>query len=127
MLAPYGAQGPTAGVATADVTDVTDVETLVPLPTAGMTMSTGQVELVVSQGGGGYGDATAFLKGLVEARVEGVAFHAIYETPVPVIAAVNDFCMGLGVGLVGARLRIGRRRNVTALSAASAHSPMAST
>ena len=31
-------------------------ETRVPLPTAGMTMSTGQVELVVSQGGGGYGD-----------------------------------------------------------------------
>src|ERR1700748_2049585 len=29
------------------------------------------------------------------------AFHAIYETPIPVIAAVNDFCMGLGVGLVG--------------------------
>ena len=29
------------------------------------------------------------------------AFHAIYNTPVPVIAAVNDFCMGLGVGLVG--------------------------
>ncbi len=28
-------------------------------------------------------------------------FRAIYETPVPVIAAVNDFCMGLGVGLVG--------------------------
>ena len=28
----------------------------VPLPTAGMTMSAGQVELVVSQGGGGYGD-----------------------------------------------------------------------
>lgn len=28
----------------------------VPLPTAGMAMSTGQVELVVSQGGGGYGD-----------------------------------------------------------------------
>jgi enoyl-CoA hydratase len=28
-------------------------------------------------------------------------FHAIYETPVPVIAAVNDFCMGLGIGLVG--------------------------
>jgi N-methylhydantoinase B len=32
------------------------VETPVPLPTAGMTMSSGQVELVVSQGGGGYGD-----------------------------------------------------------------------
>jgi microcystin degradation protein MlrC len=30
-------------------------------------------------GGGGYGDATAFLKGLVEAGVEGVAFHAIYD------------------------------------------------
>src|SRR5581483_4516672 len=29
------------------------------------------------------------------------AFHQIYSTPVPVIAAVNDFCMGLGVGLVG--------------------------
>jgi enoyl-CoA hydratase len=28
-------------------------------------------------------------------------FKAIYETPVPVIAAVNDFCMGLGIGLVG--------------------------
>ena len=30
-------------------------------------------------GGGGYGDATAFLKGLVDAGVEGVAFHAIYD------------------------------------------------
>ena len=30
-------------------------------------------------GGGGYGDATAFLKGLVEAGVEGVAFHAICD------------------------------------------------
>jgi enoyl-CoA hydratase len=29
------------------------------------------------------------------------AFEQIYQTPVPVIAAVNDFCMGLGVGLVG--------------------------
>ncbi len=29
------------------------------------------------------------------------AFRSIYETPVPVIAAVNDFCMGLGVGLAG--------------------------
>jgi len=28
-------------------------------------------------------------------------FRQIYETPVPVIAAVNDFCMGLGIGLVG--------------------------
>src|SRR4051812_33067320 len=30
-------------------------------------------------GGGGYGDATAFLKGLVEAGVERVAFHAIWD------------------------------------------------
>jgi microcystin degradation protein MlrC len=30
-------------------------------------------------GGGGYGDATAFLKGLVEAGVECVAFHAICD------------------------------------------------
>ncbi|MCU1455016.1 MAG: Carnitinyl-CoA dehydratase [Acidimicrobiales bacterium] len=29
------------------------------------------------------------------------AFDAIYRCPVPVIAAVNDFCMGLGIGLVG--------------------------
>src|SRR6201986_2586506 len=29
------------------------------------------------------------------------AFDAIYETPIPVSAAVNDFCMGLGVWLVG--------------------------
>jgi microcystin degradation protein MlrC len=30
-------------------------------------------------GGGGYGDATAFLQGLVDAEVEGVAFHAICD------------------------------------------------
>src|SRR5437879_4352464 len=30
-------------------------------------------------GGGGYGDATAFLKGLVEGEVENVAFHAICD------------------------------------------------
>ncbi len=30
-------------------------------------------------GGGGYGDATAFLKGLVEGGVDGVAFHAICD------------------------------------------------
>lgn len=29
------------------------------------------------------------------------AFDQIYRSPMPVIAAVNDFCMGLGVGLVG--------------------------
>jgi enoyl-CoA hydratase len=28
-------------------------------------------------------------------------FEQIYRSPFPVIAAVNDFCMGLGVGLVG--------------------------
>ena len=42
--------------AAAQTADATRAETPVPLPTAGMTMSTGQVELVVSQGGGGYGD-----------------------------------------------------------------------
>src|SRR5437016_7154976 len=39
-------------------------------------------------GGGGYGDATAFLKGLVEAGVESVAFHAICD-PDAVIAGIN--------------------------------------
>ena len=29
------------------------------------------------------------------------AFDQIYRSPMPVIAAVNDFCMGLGIGLVG--------------------------
>jgi N-methylhydantoinase B len=38
------------------VAEIAGSETRVPLPTAGMTMATGQVELVVSQGGGGYGD-----------------------------------------------------------------------
>jgi microcystin degradation protein MlrC len=43
-------------------------------------------------GGGGYGDATAFLKGLVEGGVESVAFHAICDPE-----AVQDG-MRAGVG-----------------------------
>src|SRR5712691_4215067 len=43
-------------------------------------------------GGGGYGDATAFLKGLIDAGVDGVAFHAICD-PEAVIAGINA---GLG-------------------------------
>jgi microcystin degradation protein MlrC len=43
-------------------------------------------------GGGGYGDATAFLKGLVENEVESVAFHAICDPE-----AVQEG-MGAGVG-----------------------------
>jgi len=43
-------------------------------------------------GGGGYGDATAFLKGLIDAGVDGVAFHAICD-PDAVIAGINA---GLG-------------------------------
>src|SRR5437870_3312281 len=39
-------------------------------------------------GGGGYGDATAFLKGLVEAGVERVAFHAICD-PEAVMAGMR--------------------------------------
>jgi len=45
-------------------------------------------------GGGGYGDATAFLKGLVEAGVDSVAFHAICDP-----AAVQE---GMRAG-IGAR------------------------
>src|SRR5438132_5544203 len=44
-------------------------------------------------GGGGYGDATAFLKGLVEAGVERVAFHAICD-PEAVMAGMRA---GVGV------------------------------
>jgi microcystin degradation protein MlrC len=44
-------------------------------------------------GGGGYGDATAFLKGLVEAGVERVAFHAICD-PAAVQAGMRA---GVGV------------------------------
>jgi len=29
------------------------------------------------------------------------AFRAVHECPVPVIASVNDFCLGTGIGLVG--------------------------
>jgi enoyl-CoA hydratase len=44
-------------------------------------------------------DGFEHLLGSGEACYE--TFKTIYETPVPVIAAVNDFCMGLGVGLAG--------------------------
>jgi enoyl-CoA hydratase len=44
-------------------------------------------------------DGFEHLLGSGEACYE--TFRQIYETPVPVIAAVNDFCMGLGIGLVG--------------------------
>jgi microcystin degradation protein MlrC len=50
-------------------------------------------------GGGGYGDATAFLKGLVEAGVERVAFHALCDPE-----AVQD---GLRNGIGPATLTIG--------------------
>jgi microcystin degradation protein MlrC len=43
-------------------------------------------------GGGGYGDATAFLKGLVEAGIDSVAFHAICDP-----AAVQEG-MRAGIG-----------------------------
>jgi microcystin degradation protein MlrC len=39
-------------------------------------------------GGGGYGDATALLKGLIDGRVERVAFHAICD-PEAVIAGIT--------------------------------------
>jgi microcystin degradation protein MlrC len=44
-------------------------------------------------GGGGYGDATAFLKGLVEAGVERVAFHAICDPE----AVAEGMRAGVGV------------------------------
>lgn len=43
-------------------------------------------------GGGGYGDATAFLKGLIEAGVERVAFHAICDPE----AALAGMRAGIG-------------------------------
>jgi microcystin degradation protein MlrC len=50
-------------------------------------------------GGGGYGDATAFLKGLIEAQVERVAFHAICD-PEAVLA-------GMRAGIGPATLTLG--------------------
>src|SRR3954451_14366779 len=44
-------------------------------------------------GGGGYGDATAFLKGLVEAGVERVAFHALCDPE----AVAEGMRAGIGV------------------------------
>jgi microcystin degradation protein MlrC len=43
-------------------------------------------------GGGGYGDATAFLQGLIAAGVEGVAFHAICDPE----AAAEGMRAGIG-------------------------------
>jgi microcystin degradation protein MlrC len=43
-------------------------------------------------GGGGYGDATAFLKGLVDAGVESVAFHAICDPG----AVIEGMRLGIG-------------------------------
>ena len=43
-------------------------------------------------GGGGYGDATAFLKGLIDAGVESVAFHAICDPE----AAAEAMRAGIG-------------------------------
>ncbi len=41
-------------------------------------------------------------QGVVEAnRSCFEAFRAVYECPVPVVAAVNGFCLGTGIGLVG--------------------------
>src|SRR3984893_3536034 len=53
----------------------------------------GVADFTDNPGGGGYGDATAFLKGLVEAGVERVAFHAICD-PEAVMAG-----MRAGVGI----------------------------
>src|SRR3984893_9704725 len=43
-------------------------------------------------GGGGYGDATAFLKGLVDAGIERAAFHAICDPE----AVVEGMRAGIG-------------------------------
>src|SRR5262249_57360692 len=65
----------------------------------------GEKPLVVADytdnpGGGGYGDATAFLKAMVEAKLPSVAFHALCD-----LEAVQD---GIKAG-IGARttLRLG--------------------
>jgi len=47
-------------------------------------------------------DADGGHLGLVEAnRSCAEAFRAVYECAVPVVAAVNGFCLGTGIGLVG--------------------------
>jgi enoyl-CoA hydratase len=47
-------------------------------------------------------DADGGYLGLVEAnRACAEAFRAVYECAVPVVAAVNGFCLGTGIGLVG--------------------------
>jgi microcystin degradation protein MlrC len=50
-------------------------------------------------GGGGYGDATAFLQGLVEAQIDSVAFHAICDPQ-----AVAE---GMAIGIGPATLTLG--------------------
>ncbi len=38
-------------------------------------------------------------------------FRAVYECAVPVIAAVNDFCLGTGIGIAGNADIVDRRRH----------------
>jgi microcystin degradation protein MlrC len=56
-------------------------------------------DFTYNPGGGGYGDATALLRGLVEAQVEGLAFHAICDPE-----AVAD---GMRAGIGPATLTLG--------------------
>ena len=54
------------------------------------------------------------------------AFKAVYECSVPVIAAVNGFCLGGGVGLVGnADVRGRQRRRLLRRSRGRSRAPSA--
>src|SRR6185437_1405835 len=64
--------------------DFTTVNMLTVAEAVARCRETGDKPLVVADftdnpGGGGYGDATAFLKGLADAGIENVAFHAICD------------------------------------------------
>jgi N-methylhydantoinase B len=71
--------------------DSADTQTDVPLPTAGMLLGTGQTMLVISQGGGGYGDPIDRLpESVAEDIAEGlVSRRAGEETYGVVVVDVN--------------------------------------
>src|SRR5712692_8888444 len=73
-----------AGFSRANIRDVGPPLTVTEAVALARLGKVGDKPLVVADytdnpGGGGYGDATAFLKGLVEGGVESVAFHAICD------------------------------------------------
>jgi N-methylhydantoinase B len=111
-----------------------EIATAVPLPTAGMLLTTGQTMLVVSQGGGGYGDpidrapgsvADDIAEGLVSRRAGketyGVVTEEVGGYPRPDVEATDARRQAIRSERLGGRsprpaVEVGHRRFSEALS-----------